>query len=658
MRIWRQYKNKIVPVSSFDEVKKFCEHYDEIEVDTETFGFDAHTVDLLCVQLGTPEIQYLIEWKEELIPFLKTLFLRKDKQFLLQNAKFDLQFFYKHGILFENNIYDTFLAESIIYCGMDYKKKGLDALADRYLGIDVSKEVRSDIPFLGLVPKVIEYALNDVKYLTPIKAKQEKIIKTRHMENALKLDNSFVRVLAYIEYCGIAFDADAWLVKAANDRVRLTDVEKELNEAVIKLGDTKFMDYGDLFAGEEYRCKINWNSEKQVIPLFEHLGLDLWTEDKGKVKKSIGVKVITPQANLHEIIPIYLKYAKYQKRCSTFGEDYLKFIHPITGRIHTTYKQIVNTGRMSCGNSKQTPPKPNLQQVPADKEHRECFIAAPGCVLIASDYSGQEAVVFANKCLDENLLAFYDAGLGDMHSYVAKLCFPDDLNSIELDDVKKERPDLRQKAKAAGFAIQFGGNGYTISKNLSLTPAEGDAVYTAYMFAFPQMKDYFDMISEEVLGKGYIVFNEVTGRRSIIDYFHEYQELQHEMDEFDWTQYREEKACDSDLFKNVLKPKVQAYFRKKGDITRKSYNYPVQGTAADITKTAACLIFNRILRENWFGIVKFVHVVHDEIIMECPEDMADEVAAIVKTAMENAGAMFYTRVPLTATPLVAKVWEH
>lgn len=657
MVVYRQFKEKITVVE-FSEVERFIQYYAEIEVDTETTGFDPHIDEIQCVQLGNAEVQYLIVWNDEIIPFLQKLFLRTDKVFIFQNAKFDLQFFYKHSILFANNIYDTFLAESIIACGLDFVRKSLDVLAERYLKVDLSKDIQSEVATLGLTKEVIQYALNDVRYLSRIKAEQVKIIRVRNLGNTLRLDCSFVRVLAYIEYCGIGFDSKRWLEKSAKDKLALQEVEAKLNKAVIDMGDTQFIAYGDLFSGEDFACKINWNSDTQPIPLFEKLGLNLWVEEKGKLKKSIGAKVITPYKDKHPIIPIYLEYSKYQKRVSTFGEAYLKFIHPITGRIHTTYKQIVNTGRMSCGNAKQKPPKPNLQQVPADPEHRECFIASEGHLLIAADYSGQEAVVFANKCLDENLLAFYDEGLGDMHSYVALLCFPSELGGVVLDDVKKMRPDLRQKAKAAGFAIQFGGNGYTIANNLSLAPAEGDTVYSAYMSAFPGLAKYFEEVSTEVLSRGYIHFNEITNRRSYIDFFHEYQKLEQEVKGFDWKLYREEKAGDTDYFKNVLKPKVQSYFRKKGDITRKSYNYPVQGTAADITKTASCIIFNRILKEGWFNIVKFVHIVHDEIIMEVPESMAEQVAGIVKEAMEEAGRIFYTRVPLTATPLVSKVWEH
>lgn len=666
-QVYRQYKGKVAP-SDLGKVKAFIEHFKEIEVDTETTGLDPHSNEIMSLQLGCPEVQYLLPWDENLIPWLKELFQRTDKVFIFQNAKFDLKFFYKYGIYFANNVYDTFLVEAIINCGKDFVKKGLDHLAQRYLGVDVSKEIRSQINDLGLTQEVIEYGLNDVRYLTLIKREQDKICSVRDLSKAVRLDCSFVRVLAYIEFCGIGFDKPRWLKKAEKDYETLQKLTKELDRMVVEdLQDARFISYGDLFSGGKQQCIINWNSEKQVIPLFHSIGINTTIIDKGQKKDSIGVGVIKPQKDKHPLMPVYLQYAKYQKKVSTFGKDYVKFVHPLTGRIHTEYKQIVNTGRMSCGRkgNKNTVGFPNLQQVPADdpKEvppegrHRECFIPAEGNVLVNADYSGQEAVVFANKCQDPALLDFYDKGLGDMHSFVAKMCFRE-LDDIKLEDVKKERPDLRQKAKSAGFAIQFGGNGYTIANNLGLSQAEGEEIYSSYMESFDGIHKYFKEVSQDVMEKGYVTFNDITGRKSYVHFYSQYKRLKEEIDNFDWPMYRREKAHDTPLYKNVLGPKVREFFSMQGRLIRRSYNYPVQGTSADITKTAGCIIFEQLIKKGWVFTVKIVHVVHDELVLECPKELADEVSQLVKDAMEKAGRVFYTRVPLKATPVVGEFWGH
>lgn len=279
--------------------------------------------------------------------------------------------------------------------------------------------------------------------------------------------------------------------------------------------------------------------------------------------------------------------------------------------------------------------------------------------MICADYSGQEAVIFANKCMDKNLLSFYDNDLGDMHSYVASLCFPEELKGINLKEIKKQRPDLRQKAKAAGFAIQFGGVGYTISNNLGISEDEGNEVYKAYTEAFPEMFKYFKKVSDFAKENGFVVFNEITKRKFFFDFMKEYKSLDTIINKQGfWTEYREEKAKDSFKFNNDLKPKVKKYFKYKGIIERTSYNYPVQGSAADCTKYAAYLFWKWLIGENYFKIVKFVNIVHDEILIECPESLSNICSIKLKEYMEIAGDYFCKRIPLKAEPQVADMWVH
>ena len=103
----------------------------------------------------------------------------------------------------------------------------------------------------------------------------------------------------------------------------------------------------DLFTGEE-ECIINWDSSKQTLELFKSYGIDVTFNDKGVTKESIDAKVLKPQADNFEIIPIYLKYKELQKEISTYGYNWAKYISPVTGRIHTTFSQIQDTGRISC----------------------------------------------------------------------------------------------------------------------------------------------------------------------------------------------------------------------------------------------------------------------------------------------------------------------
>lgn len=653
----RNQTDESVEQTTLKEVLDFIKKHNEVECDTETWGFDPHTKDVLCIQFGNRYNQYLIEWKDELVEVLKPLMEDSEREFIFQNAKFDLQFLYKKGIVV-SKIYDTLLAEIIITNGAVFKGRGLDDLVLKYAKAYMSKEVRDTIVRVGLTEAVVDYGLNDVKYLSIIKEEQMKKVVEYDLINTLKLDNEFVKVLAYTEYCGIAFNSEKWLEKCTEEEAEWLKKEQELSDLVIKDGRLqKYVQYGSLFDPPgTLVCTVNWRSPQQVQELFKKIGVDVSIEDDGDIKDSVGKLVLQKNKDI-PLVKTYSDYITLNKRITSFGKDYIKYINEKTGRIHTTYQQILNTGRMSSGNKTQK--KPNLQQVPSDSKHRDCFIAPEGSKLICADYTGQEAVIFANKCMDKNLLAFYDKKLGDMHSYVAALCFPKELEGLTLDEIKKQRPDLRQKAKAAGFAIQFGGVGYTISNNLGISEDEGNEVYKGYTEAFPEMFDYFKKVSTESRENGYITFNSVTKRKFFFDFMDEFNKLEEKIKEKNfWSDYKKQKDEDSTYFNNVLKPMVKKYFKYKGVIERNSYNYPVQGSAADCTKYAAYLFWKWMLEKNLFGTVKFVNIVHDEIIVECPDNLVEECQKELKECMEKAGTYFCRRVPLSADPQIADRWVH
>lgn len=659
MRVYkRNQSNKKVEKCELNEVLNFLRTYKEIECDTETWGFDPHSVDILCIQFGNREHQYLIEWNDTLIPYIDPFFNDISKTFLFQNAKFDLQFLYKKGIIVNANIYDTLLAEIIITNGSQFGNRGLDKLVEKYANNHMSKEVRDLIVRVGLTEAVIDYGLDDVKYLSIIKQEQEKELKKLGLEKTLKLDNEFVKVLAYTEFCGIGFDSELWLSKCRKEEADWLEKEKELGKLVVANKElSKYHSYGSLFdPPDTIVCTINWRSPKQVLELFLKLGIEASIEEEGEEKGSVGKQVLQKNKD-NIIVKTYSEYITLNKRITSFGKDYLKYINKSTNRIHTVYQQILNTGRMSSGSKKQG--KPNLQQVPNDEDHRDCFIAEKGNKLVCADYTGQEAVLFVNQCLDKNLLAFYDGNLGDMHSYVAKLCFPDELGGMDLKEIKKNRPDLRQKAKGAGFAITYGGVGFTISNNLGLSEEEGNAIYKAYTEAFPEMFDYFKKVSDKAKKLGYVEFNTLTKRKFFFDFIKEYRQLEEYVQQKGfWTTYKQEKKEDSSIFNNVLKPKVKKYFKYKGIIERTSYNYPIQGSSADCTKYAAYLFFKWLVDKKWIFTVKFVNIVHDEILIECPENIVEECKDKLKECMEKAGSYFCRRVPLHADPQIADKWVH
>ena len=567
---------------TLDTLFEYVKPLKYIGIDTETTGFCPYKNKLLSLQIGNFNTQFVIDTSTIDIKLLIPLFADRTKVFIFQNAKFDLRFLYRHNII-PYQVFDTFLAEKVCYTGYSFLKvkMSLDALVTKYTSYSVDKSIRGSIHREGLSSRVIKYAADDVKYLETIMNGQMKLVSEKGVEKALELDNLFVKALAYTEFSGIYLNKALWTTKIINDKEVLNKAKVALDQWILTNNKTKYIDAQlDLFSST-LKVKLNWSSEKQVIPLMKELGINTVVKDDktGNFKDSVESKVLKSQIKVSDLVPLYLEYKKAEKVVSTYGETWLKQINPITGRIHTNFNQIMNTGRMSCGGKDKSNriEYVNIQNIPAGHT-RTCFTNQhPTTTLVNADFSGQEAVVFANKSLDINLLKFYDEGLGDMHSYTAKLCFKEELEGINMSEIKHIRPDLRQKAKAAGFAIQFGGQGITIAENLNLSEEEGNRIYEAYFEAFPDVKNYFITVKKDALNNGYILFNEITGRKSYIDFYDEYKVLKVELNNKFWQDYREEKAKDSYKFNNQLKPKVRDFFKMQGMIERRALNYPVQG---------------------------------------------------------------------------------
>lgn len=358
-----------------------------LALDTETEGLDPYTKTLLLLQLGNKDYQinFDISSYGGVIPMQLVDFLNNHKcLFVLQNAKFDLKFLFKQDVLIRS-VYDTMLAEIILTNGLQYDGRDLKTLGEKYCNVVLDKSVRGEIIAKGLSDRVIEYASNDVKYLLEIREKQLEKIKEYNLQTALDLDNAFVIVLAYTEYCGIKLDFDKWTIKALKNIDTAEGYRKELTDFLFVDGKTKyFSGMVDMFTGTR-ECLINWDSPKQVTKLFEEYGINVTIKVKGEEKISIEAKNLEPQQKDFPILIPYLKYKAAQKEVSTYGLGWKKHINPITGRIHTTYQQIMNTGRLSSGNKRDG--TPNMQNIPRDAETRACFIAEKGNLLVDADYS-------------------------------------------------------------------------------------------------------------------------------------------------------------------------------------------------------------------------------------------------------------------------------
>ena len=747
---------------SVEESLKILEPLRVVGLDTETTGTEIWQGKLLTLQLGNKENQVVIDCITTDVKQYKD-YLESDRLFIIHNAKFDLRWLYKEHIVVRN-VYDTYLAEKILFLGFPpgIVSLSLQACCDRYLGIFLDKTVRGQI-HAGMTEEVIVYAANDVVHLEDIMDLQLKTITARGQKVALDIENEFVRVLAYIEYCGIKLDPVKWKAKMDKDAERLRVAEHKLNEWVVdyvmkkgdpsliarnydthkkgkpaKLADNVYVviPQPSLFAEFDTgpQCIINWNSSKQVIRLFEELGFDLLVKDKktGKMKKSVESKFIELQASKSSIVPLYLEYSAAFKVVTSFGQNFLDAINPVTQRIHPTFNQMMDTGRLSCGSggkgkgcktkdydiaeeaddNKDTSTQANdksvnVQQLPATEETRAAFVPEKGHLLVDCDYGDQEGHVFTELSNDREWIAFYnDPAQRDGHSFVAKMCFPKDLDGVAEKDVKKVRKDLRDLAKKARFCFNYNGQAPTMATNCNIPVDFATEIYNNYFKRFNGIASYFKVQKRGMWNRGYILISKITGLRA---YIYDYPILKgierrkNGMEDF-WDIYKA--ARDSGRVISEIPPSVMQEIAKKFaqgvpieeiavrysykvkkagkveerfiDINREtvyvsvmkhlwkrksasdnqSCNYPSQGTAAAMTKIAGIRYFNHLVNDGLIFKVLIPNDVHDEYLIEPPEEIAEQEAKKLSECMEYAAAIFCKKVTIKAVPELADHWVH
>ena len=467
------FKSNNYQLLEIEEALTKVHNWNCIQFDTETEGRDAHICNILCYQLGNDTTNERIVVDGTCYPV--TLFKEEleSKLVIGHNLKFDVQFLYKYEII-PSKIWDTMIIEQLLHLGFSPAtfKVSLKEVLYRRLNIELDKSTRGEIIWRGLDEKVILYAANDVVYLEQIYKQQLQECNYTKCLNGAKLENAFVPVIAYMEWCGIHLDINKWTDKMKKDQEAYNNALNTLNVWAIKYSQDhpqfpKMYKDPERFLFEEMNtgpvCIINWSSSQQVIPIMEALGFKVDDEDKktGKAKKSIQEKVIAKQKGINdEFLKLYLDLKQTKIVCDTFGQKYLDSINPITDRIHTTFKQLgASSGRMSCGSTQENTDLkkykhlgkgnctyPQLQNLPSDHDTRMAFTPISGNLMASADYSALESRLGADIYNEESMLEEYLHGSGDIHSLTAKHIFKE-LKNIPVKDIKSKYPDLRKRAK-------------------------------------------------------------------------------------------------------------------------------------------------------------------------------------------------------------------
>lgn len=456
--------------------------WDLIQLDSETNGRDPHICDFLCIQFGNDkaDTRIVLDCSSYKIEMYKELL--ENKLLVLQNAKFDVQFLFKHNII-PRKIYDTMIVEQLLYLGYPSGQisYSLKAIAERRLHINIDKTVRGEIIWRGLDTSVILYAAGDVTYLEKIMQSQIEDLKKQDLLKAAQIENRAVIAIAYTEWSGIYLDEQKWKEKMVDDAAKLKEAENALNDFVIKTPSlsSKFTyvnTQGDLFLGFDLspKCIINWSSSQQVVQVAKLLGFDTTVQDKktGEDKDSVLEKSLSIQKGINdEFLKLYFTYQEYSKVVSSFGQSHLNAINPTTGRLHTVFKQLgAASGRLSCGSQQSNTdlaklkglnPKdcsyPNLQQLPADEKTRGAFRAcSPDHEFVSADFSAEESRLGADIYQDKAFLDEFIHGSKDTHNMFAWIVYNKECKELGCTcaaDVKKKAPQWRKKVK--GFELDY-----------------------------------------------------------------------------------------------------------------------------------------------------------------------------------------------------------
>ena len=587
------FESETYKVISVEESLRLLNSLTIVGLDTETQGFSPFLKKLLLLQLGNRDFQVVIDCTTVDVTLYKE-YLESDRLFIGWNLKFDVKFLFYHGIV-PTRLYDGFIAEKMRWLGYPsgMHSLSLKSAGENYLGIELDKSVRGEIIWRNeLTDKIIVYSANDVKYLEDIMNKQLEILLPRGQKLALEVENRAILPTAYFEFCGVKLDAERWKAKMVKDQEALDKAKERLDSFVVDMYKedkslSKFIKivepdlFGFVKAGPA--CNINWNSSRQVIPFLESLGFKLETKDKatGEIKKSVDATVIEGQKSVHHIAEVYLEFKAAQKVTSTYGQNFLDLINPVTGRLHTSFNQIgTDTHRYSSGGGEDKEvipgkkvPLVNLQNLPADAETRACFCAEKGNKWISADYSGEESVILANIAKDTAMIDLFTNGCGDLHSLVAKMVYPEELHDIPVEDVKKLRPDLRKKAKAPEFTFAYGGDANTLIGRDHIPEEEARQIEANYRKGFKGVAAYQAYQRKIVMQLGYINTCPEVGYRA---YIYDYDELESTQDKFSkdfWDTYRRLKVTDPT---NPIVEEVRYYFKRKSASERQSINYPMK----------------------------------------------------------------------------------
>ena len=589
----------VLTKEAFDRLLGEIEGCEVLSIDLETTSRDPHRAEIVGVAISLqPLVGYYIPVGHrtldapaqlplaEVLDALRPFVAAETPALAGQNLKYDLIVLTRYGLKPAGIAFDAMIASHLTQ--PEERRHNLDRIAASVLGVKMQtyEEVAGKDGAFAEVPidRATDYAAEDAEIVQRLRAPLLGALDAQGVMPLFRdVEIPLVSVLARMETHGILLDPDVLTEQGDEIRKELEIVESDLFD----------------IAGAPF----NPNSPKQVAEiLFDRLGLPVLS--KTKTGPSTSAQVLAKLAELHPLPGKLMVHRELRKLLTTYIEQLPKCVHPQTGRIHSTFHQTSTaTGRLSSSD-------PNLQNIPTRTDIggriRGAFIAPPGSVLIAADYSQIELRLLAHFSADDALLRAFEQGI-DLHRLTASHVF-----GLPEDDVTDA---LRGAAKRINFGILYGISPFGLGRELGIPQSEAKAYIDRFFSAYPRARETLDQMVETAKIKGYA--ETLLGRRRPLP--------------------------------NLTSRNVQ----QRNFDRRNAVNTPIQGSAADLIKLAMLRIDERIRNEN--PTVKMILQIHDELVFEVPEADAETASEMIRIGMEDA---YELRVPLTIKTTRGRTWEE
>ncbi len=574
-----------------------------IALDTETTSLDPLRGTLVGVSLATEEGRgYYIPVGHvtgepqlplaDVLAALRPALVDARKPVAGHNLKYDILALARAGLTPGNLDFDSMLAEFLIDPAS--RRLGLKDMAEGYLGAAMT---HIDA-LIGKGKNQITMAQVPVTQAAPYAAADAEVVLRLIplLEKGMEERNAG-RIFREIEMPLLPVLIGMEQAGIALDVDFLRGMSVELSARLVEIEQDVYRAAGYTF---------NLNSTQQLSKLlFEHLHL---TPPGQRRRTSSGhystsAEVLDELRGAHPVVDLILENRELSKLKSTYLEALPLSVNPETGRVHTSYNQTGSvTGRLASSD-------PNLQNIPTrtdlGRQVRKGFVAGPGNVLLSVDYSQIELRIVAHMSGDESMLAAFRAGQ-DIHAATAAAIY-----AVPLEQVAK---DQRRHAKAINFGLIYGMSAFGLTRTTDLTLGEAERFVRAYFEQFPGVKSYLDGIRRLAARQGYV--ETLLGRRR--------------------------------YFPNLVNP-VNANVRMREE--REAINAPIQGTAADIMKIAMIHLSAALAASGLRA--RMLLQVHDELVLECPQEELRPAARLVQDVMEKA---YPLSIPLETEPRWGRTW--